>query len=264
MYLFTAVRGQVEREHRQEGDAHARDDEVHGVEERLPAHLDVEGDVEVGLVAARVELLVANRGHLQDVPLDRHVELGQVDAQGDHVGVLHLAHVSQVNLERREFLNQVAGVKINSIAAYMLQQLSLLGFWNELNLRAPIRLGLILEIASVFFNNEEAYREQIWQNWIGKPIKLLFRARLLLLLFLTTKTKLGLPIRFSPLISSFEPSPQQYQLRFQDTQILQQQQLLLVNLLDVGGDGSKKSNYLALLGIAAPKLSLLLLLYYFI
>ncbi len=55
-YLLSAVWRQVEDEHGEEGDAHARDDEVHRVEERLPPHRDVEGDVQVGLVTARVEL----------------------------------------------------------------------------------------------------------------------------------------------------------------------------------------------------------------
>lgn len=58
-YLFPAVGRQVEREDGEEGDAHAGDDDVDGVEESLPPHSDVEGDVQVRLVAARVELLVS-------------------------------------------------------------------------------------------------------------------------------------------------------------------------------------------------------------
>ena len=47
--LLPAVRGQVEDEHREEGDGHARDDQVDDVEERLAAHRDVERDVWVRL-----------------------------------------------------------------------------------------------------------------------------------------------------------------------------------------------------------------------
>ncbi len=59
-YLFSAVRRQVEDEHGEEGDAHAGDDEVDGVEQRLASHRHVERDVEVGLVAAGVVLDVAD------------------------------------------------------------------------------------------------------------------------------------------------------------------------------------------------------------
>ena len=60
--LLPAVRGQVEDEHGQEGDAHAGDDQVDRVEESLATHSDVEGDVQVGLVAAGVELDVPGQG----------------------------------------------------------------------------------------------------------------------------------------------------------------------------------------------------------
>ena len=53
-HLLAAVGGQVEHEHGEEGDAHAGDDEVDGVEERLAPHRHVESDVEVGLLAACV------------------------------------------------------------------------------------------------------------------------------------------------------------------------------------------------------------------
>lgn len=59
-HLLTAVGGQVEHEHGEEGDAHARDDEVHRVEQRLAPHRDIERDVQVRLVAARVELFVSD------------------------------------------------------------------------------------------------------------------------------------------------------------------------------------------------------------
>ena len=62
-YLFARVRGEVEGEDGEEGDAHAGDDDVDGVEKGFPPHRDVEGDVEVGLVAARVEPLVPENSH---------------------------------------------------------------------------------------------------------------------------------------------------------------------------------------------------------
>ena len=43
--LFPAVRREVEHQDCEEADAHAGDDEVDGVEESLPPHGDVEGDV---------------------------------------------------------------------------------------------------------------------------------------------------------------------------------------------------------------------------
>ena len=44
-HLLPGVGGEVEHQHGEEGDAHAGDDEVHGVEQSLPPHGDVEGDV---------------------------------------------------------------------------------------------------------------------------------------------------------------------------------------------------------------------------
>ena len=54
--FLPAVRREVEHQDCEEADAHAGDDEVDGVEESLPPHGDVEGDVQVGLVTAGVEL----------------------------------------------------------------------------------------------------------------------------------------------------------------------------------------------------------------
>ena len=54
--LFPAIRWEVEHQHCEEADAHAGDDEVDGVEEGLPPHGDVEGDVQIRLVTAGVEL----------------------------------------------------------------------------------------------------------------------------------------------------------------------------------------------------------------
>ena len=77
--LLPTVRREVEHEDGEEADAHAGDDEVDGVEESLPPHGDVEGDVQVGLVTAGVELDISFGWNLQYVPLHRHVELRQVD-----------------------------------------------------------------------------------------------------------------------------------------------------------------------------------------
>ena len=63
-YLLPTVRREIEHKYCEEGDAHAGDDQVDCVEERLPPHGDVEGDIQVGLVTARVEL---------DIPLCRHL-----------------------------------------------------------------------------------------------------------------------------------------------------------------------------------------------
>ena len=56
--LLPTVGGEVEDEDCEEGDAHAGDDQVDCIEQRLPPHCDVEGDVQVWLVTARVELLI--------------------------------------------------------------------------------------------------------------------------------------------------------------------------------------------------------------
>lgn len=61
-YLLAAVGGQIEDQNGQETDAHARYDQVDGVEKCFPAHCDVECDVQVRFVAARVELFVAVSG----------------------------------------------------------------------------------------------------------------------------------------------------------------------------------------------------------
>ena len=55
VYLLSTVRGEIEHEHGEEGDAHAGDDQVDRVEQRLPPHRDVEGDVQVRLVTTRVD-----------------------------------------------------------------------------------------------------------------------------------------------------------------------------------------------------------------
>ena len=64
--LLPAVRREIKHQDGEEGDAHAGDDQVDCVEQRLPPHCDVEGDVQVGLVAARVEL---------DIPLSWYLSI---------------------------------------------------------------------------------------------------------------------------------------------------------------------------------------------
>ena len=63
--LLSAVWREVEHEDGEEADAHAGDDEVDGVEESLPPHGDVEGDVQVRFLTAGVELDIPHCGHLQ-------------------------------------------------------------------------------------------------------------------------------------------------------------------------------------------------------
>ena len=117
-HLLPGVGGEVEHEHGEEGDAHAGDDEVHGVEQGLPPHGDVEGDVQVGLLAARVELDVPDGGHLEDVPLHRHVELRQVDADVDDgrgADLVILVHLDQVSI--LVFMSEV-NLRVHKINPY--------------------------------------------------------------------------------------------------------------------------------------------------
>ena len=58
-HLFSTIRGKVEHQHGQEGDAHAWDDQVDCVEQGLTPHGDVEGDVQVWLITAGVKLDVS-------------------------------------------------------------------------------------------------------------------------------------------------------------------------------------------------------------
>ena len=59
--LLPAVRGKIKHKDSEEGDAHAGDDQVDCVEQRLPPHRDVEGDVQVGLVTARVDFNIPTK-----------------------------------------------------------------------------------------------------------------------------------------------------------------------------------------------------------
>jgi len=57
-YFFTAVRWQVERQNREERDAHAWYYDVHRVEKRFPSHGDVERYVQIRFVATRIDFFV--------------------------------------------------------------------------------------------------------------------------------------------------------------------------------------------------------------
>ena len=59
--LLSTIRREVEHEDGEEADAHTGDDQVDGVEESLPPHGDVEGDVQVGLVTAGVEFDISEK-----------------------------------------------------------------------------------------------------------------------------------------------------------------------------------------------------------
>lgn len=65
-HLFATVRRQIEHQNGQETDAHAGYDQVHSVEKRFPAHRDVERDIQVRFVAARVELFVSEMQTKED------------------------------------------------------------------------------------------------------------------------------------------------------------------------------------------------------
>ena len=68
-HLLPAVRREVEDEDSEEADAHAGDDEVDGVEESLPPHGDVEGDVQVRFLTAGVELDIPHSWYLNATSL---------------------------------------------------------------------------------------------------------------------------------------------------------------------------------------------------
>ena len=58
--------------------------------------------VRVLVSLGRVVLLVPRGGHVEDVPLDGEVELGEVDPGLDHVGAADLVQMFQVELRQRE------------------------------------------------------------------------------------------------------------------------------------------------------------------
>lgn len=58
-HLLATVAWQIEDQHREKRDAHTRYYKVDSVKQSLPSHGDVERDVEVGLVAARVKFFIS-------------------------------------------------------------------------------------------------------------------------------------------------------------------------------------------------------------
>ena len=44
---------------------------------------------------------------LQNVPLHAHVELGQVDPEVHHVGAFNLAHVAEINLNEKVYIDSI-------------------------------------------------------------------------------------------------------------------------------------------------------------
>ena len=99
VYLFATVWGQVKDEDSEKRDAHAWYDEIDSVEQCFSAHRDVEGDIKVGFITASVIFNIPNGGNGQDVPFDRHVELGEIHANVDNVGACFFFLVSQIHLE---------------------------------------------------------------------------------------------------------------------------------------------------------------------
>ena len=94
LYLFTTVRWQIEDEDSEEGDAHAWYNQIDSVEQCFSAHRDVKGDIKVRFITASIIFNISNSRDGQDVPLDRHVELGEVDADVDYVFARLLFFVS--------------------------------------------------------------------------------------------------------------------------------------------------------------------------
>jgi len=78
--LLAGVGRDVEYEQRDRADGHARQDQVHGVEQRLAAYRDVELDVRVRLRAARVVLVVLLRFDSQQIPLCALIVVVQVNS----------------------------------------------------------------------------------------------------------------------------------------------------------------------------------------
>jgi hypothetical protein len=93
-YLLPTVGGQVKDEHSQKRDAHAGDDEVDSVEERLPPHGDVEGDVQVGLVTACVEL---------DIP-EVHFLIFRLKTHTIMQGHIHVMTDSEIKIHEDRFI----------------------------------------------------------------------------------------------------------------------------------------------------------------
>lgn len=94
IYLFSAVRWQVESKNCQEGDAHAGNNDVHSVEQSLPPHRDVECDVQVRLVAACVEFLVSKKTY------DINLNIKVIHARGISSSLAFLLFVSTCAIKR--------------------------------------------------------------------------------------------------------------------------------------------------------------------
>lgn len=62
-HFLTAVTGQIEDQHSEKRDARTGQYQVHGVEERLATHADVEGEIQIGRFAAQVELRISSGRH---------------------------------------------------------------------------------------------------------------------------------------------------------------------------------------------------------
>lgn len=58
-YLFSAVGGQIKCENREKRDTHTGNDDVNCIKQRLAPHCDVERDIQIRLITARVELFIS-------------------------------------------------------------------------------------------------------------------------------------------------------------------------------------------------------------
>ena len=83
----------------EKGDCDARYDEVDGVEKRLAADGDVEGDIGLRFRAAVIALDVLARRHIENVPLDAAVELFQINAVVNDVRRLRIVLLLVVQID---------------------------------------------------------------------------------------------------------------------------------------------------------------------
>ena len=63
-HLLSTVRRKVEYKYCEEGDAHARDDEIDSVEECFASHCDIKCNIKVWLSAAGIMLDISSGWHL--------------------------------------------------------------------------------------------------------------------------------------------------------------------------------------------------------
>ena len=99
--IVTNLRREVKHEDGKVENAEAGYYEVDDEVQRLAPDLDVEGKVRVGLGTAGVLFLVSLGGHLEDVPLNVDVILGEVHAVGHGVVARLGVDVHQVDLGPR-------------------------------------------------------------------------------------------------------------------------------------------------------------------